>query len=531
MRKNLLSIDNLYFGYSDVDLLKGASVKINIGEHVGIVGLNGCGKTTLMKIIAHQLIPDRGEIVWDKSKNFSYLDQMLEINTDITIKEYLYSVYNELFEKENEMNRLYESLAEADINNYDKILKKAENINDYLEKKNFYRIKSDVGNIINGLGIDISDDINDCRLLKELSGGQRAKVFLGKMLLEKKDVLLLDEPTNFLDVSHIEWLEKFLSNYKNEFIVISHDVEFLNATCNYIIDLDGKKLTKYRGNYDAFMLQKEVNKEAYIKQYNKQQQKIKSLENYIAKNLVRASTTKQAQSRRKELEKIEKNEKLEKLHEDYKVVFHFPFTHSFNMLALEVKNLSIGYDKVILKNINIKVEFGKRYIITGANGVGKTTFVKTILGLLDAKGGSIKLAPYNDITYFSQEEDLEDITPVEYVRMLYPKMDNTSIRTLLGSYGVKGELAISSMQSLSGGEVSKVRLARLSLQASNLLILDEPTNHLDKISKEALKKALNEYQGTVIMVSHDKDFYRKLNGNNVDDGSRVREIAFQSNVN
>ncbi len=255
-----------------------------------------------------------------------------------------------------------------------------------------------------------------------------------------------------------------------------------------------------------------------MKLYNKQQKVIKHLEDYIAKNLVRASTTKQAQSRRKQLEKMDI---MEKLSTEREVHFNFPFTHSFNMQALEVRHLSIGYDKVILKDINMKLEFGKKYVITGANGVGKTTFLKTILGIIPAKAGIVKMTPYNDITYFSQEEKVDDITPMEYIRIKYPKMDNTSIRTLLGTYGVSGELPISSMKSLSGGENCKVRLARLSLEASNFLILDEPTNHLDKLAKKALMEAIKNYDGTVVMVSHEKEFYKKL---------EMIEIAFVSNV-
>lgn len=515
---SVLDITNLTFGYTDVKLLNKASLRVIEGDHMGLVGLNGCGKSTLMNIIAHRLSPDSGDVIWDKNKTFSYLDQMLVVSDNITITEYLYSVYNELFKKEAEMNKLYESMAYADENDYDKILKKADNINQYLEDKNFYRIKSNVGNIINGLGIDIGDEIEDERPLKELSSGQRAKVFLGKMLLEEKDVLLLDEPTNFLDVGHIDWLGKYLKNYKKEFIVISHDIDFLNDVCNVIVDLDGKKLTRYKGNYDAFINQKDANRELYMKLYNKQQKVIKHLEDYIAKNLVRASTTKQAQSRRKQLEKMDI---MEKLSSEREVHFNFPFTHSFNMQALEVKHLSIGYDKVILKDINMKLEFGKKYVITGANGVGKTTFLKTVLGVIPAKGGKVNLTPYNDITYFSQEEKVDDITPMEYIREKYPKMDNTSIRTLLGTYGVSGELPISSMKSLSGGENCKVRLARLSLEASNFLILDEPTNHLDKLAKKALMDAINNYDGTVVMVSHEKEFYKKLG---------MIEIAFVSNV-
>ncbi len=501
---SVLEIENLRFSYVEEELFNNACVRIFDTEHVGIVGLNGSGKTTLMNLMTGKLIPDSGTISWGANKSYSYLDQHLEINTNQTITDYLYDVYKELFLKEDEMNELYNSLAIIDESKYDKVLDKAYKISEYLEEKNFYRIKSNIGNVINGLGIDISDD----RLLKELSGGQRAKVFLGKMLLEEKDVLLLDEPTNFLDTNHIDWLSKFLINYKKEFIIISHNFSFLNEVCNTIVALENKKLTKYKGNYNAYLSQREMNMERYEKEYLAQQKEIKKEEEYIQKNIVRASTTKQAQSRRKQLEKMVI---LEKPESEKKVSFNFPFTKSFNLNPIVVNRLSIGYDgKTILKDINIKFEFGEKYVITGANGVGKTTFIKTILNEIPLISGKVTLAPYNNILYYSQEEERTDITPIDYIRLLYPKMDNTQIRTLLGVYGITGKLAISLLSELSGGEFSRVRFARLSLQASNLLILDEPTNHLDRNSKEALFKCLSEYQGTIILVSHEKEFYKKL---------------------
>ena len=508
---SVLEIENLKFRYTENELFNNASVRIFDGEHVGIVGANGCGKTTFMNLIAHKLISDGGNIVWGQNKSFSYLDQHLVVKDDTTIYEYLYNVYQELFEKENEMNELYNSLAYALEKDYDKILNKAYKIQEYLEEKGFYRVKSSIGNVINGLGIDVEEN----RKLKELSGGQRAKVFLGKMLLEEKDVLLLDEPTNFLDVAHVEWLSKFLNSYKKEFIVISHNVEFLNSVCNVIVALENKKLTKYKGNYDAYIAQRTLNMEAYEKQYEKQQKEIKRTQEFIEKNIVRASTTKQAQSRRKQLEKMEI---LEKPEAEKKVSFNFPFTKSFNVPAISTHKLSIGYNnKAVLENLNFKFEFGEKYVIIGANGVGKTTFIKTILGIIPPVSGNFKLAPYNNVLYYAQEENIEDITPIEYIRRKYPKMDNTSIRTLLGVYGVSGKLPISSCKELSGGEMSRVRFALLSLESSNLLVLDEPTNHLDKNSKAALFKSIKEFPGTVILVSHEKQFYKDL---------KMKEISF-----
>ena len=478
---SVLEIDKLRFSYKDKELFNDLSVRIFDNEHIGIVGLNGTGKTTLMKLIAGQLIPDSGTITWDSNKSFSYLDQHLEVHSDQTIEEYLYSVYNPLFQKENQMNDLYSSLAEVDESKYDKILNKAYNIQEELEQSGFYEIKSRIGNIINGLGIQIEEN----RLLKELSSGQRAKVFLGKMLLEEKDIILLDEPTNFLDLQHVEWLSKFLVNYKNTFLVISHNFEFLNSCCNVILALENKKLTKYKGNYDQYLKQRDMNLETYQKEYEKQQKEIKRTEEFIQKNIVRASTTKQAQSRRKMLEKMVKLEKPEK---EKKVHFEFEFTKSFNVSALETKYLNIGYSYPILKNINLKFEFGQKYLIYGKNGVGKSTFLKTILGIIPPLGGNIKMAPYNNILYYAQEEVVPSLTAVEYVREYYPKMDDTEIRTLLAKYAITGDLTIKPMTQLSGGEVTKVRFALLSLTSSNFLVLDEPTNHLDKSAKESLLK-------------------------------------------
>ena len=509
---SVVEIENLKFTYGEEQLYNNASVRIFDGEHVGIVGKNGSGKSTLLNLINKRLIPDGGTITLDSTKTYTYLDQHLEVNSEISISDYLYDVYSPLFKEEEEMNKLYESLSEVSIDKMDKILARADKMQEHLEEAGFYRIKSSISNIVNGLGIDIEEN----RKLKELSVGQRAKVFLGKMLLEDKDVLLLDEPTNFLDFSHVEWLSKYLANYKNAFIVISHNFDFLNSVCNVIVALENKVLTKYKGNYDAYLAQRNLNLASYEKAYLKQQKEIKREEEYIQKNIVRASTTKMAQSRRKQLEKMER---LEKPEVEKSVTFSFPFTKSFNVNAIEVENLSIGYNgKAILENLNYKFSFGKKYAIIGANGVGKTTFVKTILGEIDKIKGSIKIAPYNNILYYAQEEEILDMTPIDYIRKDYPNFDNTKIRTLLGSYGLSGKIATEKIKELSGGEQCRMRFALLSLKPSNLMILDEPTNHLDKNSKEALFKAIEAYQGTVLLVSHEASFYKKL---------KMKEISFE----
>lgn len=507
----MLEVKDLRFSYADKQLFNDANLRIFDGEHVGLVGSNGVGKTTLMNLLASKLLPDSGEIIWDKGINYSYLDQHLKIYDDKTINEYLCNVYEELFIREEQMNSLYKSLEIASVDDYDKILNKASIIQDYLDENNFYMIKSKISNIINGLGIDIEEN----RLLKNLSGGQRAKVFLGKMLLEEKDVLLLDEPTNFLDAHHVEWLSKYLTSYKNSFIVISHNNSFLNDVCNVIVALENKTLTKYKGNYDAYIKQRTLNLDAYEKAYEKQQKLIKRTNEFIDKNIVRASTTKQAQSRRHMLEHMDI---LEKPQVEKDVHFDFKFTKSFNMEPLIVKDLVIGYNHPILSNINISMRFGEKYVIVGKNGVGKTTFIKTILGEIKPLSGNVNLCVHNNITYFCQEVPIKKESAIQYFRNDYPLMDDKEIRAILARYGIFGELALKTMDTLSGGEIAKVRFAKLSLEKSNLLILDEPTNHLDKKAKQSLFQAINKYSGTVILVSHEKEFYKTMN---------MKEIIFR----
>lgn len=508
---SILKVENLKFSYGENDLFNNVNFDLHLNDHLGLVGANGSGKTTFLNLISHRIYPDKGSITWDNKVSFSYLDQHLKIDTNITIEKYLYDVYEELFLKEKEMNKLYKYLENPDGVDIDRILNKAYNIQSYLEEKDFYQIKSKIGNVLNGLGINVEED----RLLSELSSGQRIKVFLAKMLLEEKDVLLLDEPTNFLDAIHIDWLIKYLNNYKNPFIVISHNYVFLNAISNCIANLENKDIVKYRGDFESFLLQKSLRDNFYKKEYEAQQKRIKSLQEFVDKNIVRATTAKRAKSRQKLLDKIVV---MEKPQSEKKVHFEFKFTSGFNRKALILNDLCIGYKKSLLAPLNFSISFGEKVVIIGKNGVGKTTFLKTILGEIPAISGSYKLDELNKVLYYKQEEALENITPLQYIKNLYMLMTDEDIRKLLARYGIRGKLALKTMDKLSGGEVTKVRFARLSLEKSNLLILDEPTNHLDNTAKKALFEAVNKYEGTVIMVSHEKEFYKELN---------MKEIKFE----
>ncbi len=508
---SILEINNLKFSYGDKNLFNSLDMRLFHNTHLGLIGPNGSGKSTLLKLIARRIDPDEGQIDWQKGVSFSYLDQHLEIEGSLTVREYLYQVFENLFEREAEMNRLYQSLETAPVEKYDKILNSAYYIQTELEEKGFYLIKSRIANVTGGLGISENEE----RCLNELSSGQKIKAFLAKMLLEEKDVLLLDEPTNFLDASHIEWLSSYLSDYKKAFIVVSHDPHFLSI-CNYICELDNKNLNVYKGNYEAYLSLKQIREDEYRKKYESQQKFIKKNEDFIAKNLVRASTTKRAQSRRKVLEKLDV---LEKPKSVKSVKFSFPFIGRFNSDVLNVKKLLIGYSKPLLPELSLRIAFGEKIVIHGKNGVGKTTFLKTALGLIPELDGEVRVNPLNKIVYFSQEyPGNKGITPIQFIQEHYPLMEIEKIRNLLGKYGITGELALKTLDKLSGGELTKVRFAKLSLESSNLLILDEPTNHLDHQAKEALFKALKNYQGTLILVSHEKSFYKKLN---------LREIHFE----
>ncbi|MDD4000500.1 MAG: ABC-F family ATP-binding cassette domain-containing protein [Bacilli bacterium] len=508
---SILDISNLKFSYGDKQLFNSLEMRLFHNDHLGLIGANGTGKSTLLKLIAHKIDPDEGLISWQTGVSYSYLDQYLTVDSEITVNDYLYQVYDDLFKRDQEMQALYETLIEADPEKYDKILNSAYYIQNELEEKGFYLIKSRISNVTGGLGLDENEE----RALKDLSSGERIKVFLAKMLLEEKDVLLLDEPTNFLDARHIEWLSNFLSIYKKAFIIVSHDPHFLKI-CNVICELENKDLNVYKGNYEAYLTQKQMREDEYQKKYNSQQKFIKKTEDFIQKNIVRASTTKRAQSRRKVLEKLDV---LEKPKQQKPVRFDFPFTGRFNSTVLSTRKLLIGYSNPLLPELDLKINFGEKIVILGKNGVGKTTFLKTVLGIIPQLSGEVKLSPLNNITYYAQEYlGRKDITPIQFIQEHYPRLEVEKIRTLLAKYGVVGDLALKTLDRLSGGELTKVRFSKLSLETSNLLILDEPTNHLDHQAKEALYKAIKNYSGTILLVTHEQAFYKKLN---------LKEIHFE----
>ena len=502
----LLEVEGLKFKYASEDLFNNVSFRILNGDHIVIVGDNGAGKSTFMNLIAKNLIPDAGKITWENNVSYAYLDQHLKVKTDISINDYIIDVFKPLYEKEALMNSYYEKLATCKEYEYDKYLDYANSIQEELEKKNFYAINSTMGNMINGLGIN---EYGLDTKLSTLSGGQRAKVYLAKLLLIAPDVLLMDEPTNFLDESHIIWLSSYLKSYKKQFVVISHDENFLREIGEVVYNLSNKVLTRYNMPYDKFLIEREIREDNYKKAYANQQAFIKKTEDFIKKNIVRATTTKRAQSRRKMLEKIQVLEKP-KNHEPMHI--KFPFSKGLGQEVLKLDNLTVGYEeKVVLSNLNFLLKQNQKVAILGHNGVGKSTIIKTIMGLIPKLDGNYIWNPSADLNYFAQEEAYApNVNAIDYLRYFYHLKTDGELRAILATAGIKGDLAIKPMMQLSGGEQTKVRLALMTMKKSNVLIFDEPTNHLDVASKAELWEAIDAFPGSVILVTHEDNFYEGL---------------------
>lgn len=503
---SLLKVDNLMFNYSDKELFNGVSFQLNQGEHAVLVGQNGSGKTTIFDLITKKLTPDKGTIEWTPGVTYSYLDQHYKVNDDFTVIEFLEQIYKSLFDKEKRMNELYEKGANPDDPNYLKYLDQASLINDKLIRDDFYSIKEKIDKVIVGLGIP--KEYKD-RKLNILSSGQREKIYLAKMLLEEHDVLLLDEPTNYLDAPHVKWLAEYLQNYQKAFLVISHDEPFLSQIANVVLHLQNKVIDRYKGDYAYFKTQSVVRKEQYEKDYAAQQKFIKKEEEFIAAHIVRATSSRAAKSRRARLAHVERLEKP--VNDTNFVHFNFPYSGDIGKNILEVKNLEIGYKNPLISPISFSLLKGEKIAIIGKNGVGKSTLIKTILSIIPKLSGEFSWNEKIKINYFSQTE-LDDlsITPMEYIQNGQKNLTNLEVRNLLARCGIKANLAIRPLSELSGGEEAKSRLCMLTLKKSNILVLDEPTNHLDKIAKEALKDAINDYPGVVILVSHEKDFYEDI---------------------
>lgn len=501
---SILTIENMNHSFGDRILFSNVSFNLFKGEHVGLIGANGEGKSTFMRIITDQILPDSGTILWNKKFTIGYMDQHVDLKEGVTTIDFLKEAFINLYNTENKINDLYNNLGNINIKEMDKALTKIAQFQEILDKSEFYSINSKIQAMAQGLGFKELLD----KEVSALSGGQRTKILLAKLLLEKPDILLLDEPTNHLDEEHIEWLKSYLIEYKNAFILISHDNSFLNAVVNVVYHLEHKELTRYEGNYDYFVKLYEIRKEQRLIEYKEQQTEIKKLEDYIRKNKVRASTAKQAKAREKKLNKIERIEIKKEIIKPY---FNFISVAMPESIIFQTSNLVIGYNKPLSKPLNLKMKRGEKIAIIGANGLGKTTLLKSLLGLLQPIGGEIRLSEFTKVGYFEQEI-IEDSTTEVLKDMwdTFPHMTVTEVRKSLAQCGLTREHIESPINILSGGEQAKARLCKLINKPSNILVLDEPINHLDIHAKSELKRALKEYEGSIILVCHESEFYNDI---------------------
>lgn len=504
----LLNVENLSLTYDKKCLFNKASFRILNNEKIGLIGNNGVGKSTLINILCGKVIPDSGKIEFDQKIKVGYLDQYLNVDKKISINDYLKKAFIDLYQKDAEMKKYLELLNNTtDEVLIDRYVRLSTNLREVLETADFYSLDSTIARIASGLGIT---KYGMDTLMGHLSGGQKMKVILTKLLLEQPDLLILDEPTNFLDTVHVDWLVKYLKEYEGNFFIVSHNQEFLNDVVNVIMELEFGKITRYKGNYDSYKIKKAMQVENYEREYLSQQREIKQLNDYIAKNKVRASTAKMAKSREKKLEKIEVMEKPKS--GDIHLNLSFNYKPIYSRKFLEVKDLEIGYDKSLLPAMNFEIPSGEKLAVTGFNGIGKSTLLKTLVGELNPIEGSFKFVDDALIAYFEQEHNFEhpEYTPMQEISNIYPLMDEKDVRTRLARCGLVGNLAMQPIKTLSGGEQAKLKLCKIMMKKANVLILDEPTNHLDKIAKEELLEYLKKYQGTIIFASHEKDFIERL---------------------
>lgn len=502
---SILNVENLSHGFGDRAIFHEVSFRLLKGEHIGLIGANGEGKSTFMNIITGRLMPDEGKVEWAKNVRVGYLDQHTVLEKGMTIRQVLSGAFDFLFEMEARMNEICDKMAEASEQELEEYMEELGTIQDMLTLHDFYMIDAKVEEVARALGLlDLGLD----RDVTDLSGGQRTKVLLGKLLLEKPDILLLDEPTNYLDAEHIEWLKRYLNEYENAFILISHDIPFLNSVINIIYHMDNQELNRYVGDYDKFLEVYEMKKSQQEAAYNKQQKEIAELKDFVARNKARVATRNMAMSRQKKLDKMDM---IELAAEKPKPEFCFKESRTPGRYLFQTKDLVIGYDEPLSCKLNLEMERGSKIVLTGANGIGKTTLLKSILGLIPPLSGEVEQGDYLEIGYFEQEMSQDvNTTCIEEIWQEFPGFTQYEVRSALAKCGLTTKHIESKVKVLSGGEQAKVRLCKLINRPSNLLVLDEPTNHLDVDAKAELKRALQEYKGSILMVCHEPEFYEGL---------------------
>lgn len=500
---SILTAEHVTHGFGARRILEKASFRLLAGEHVGLIGANGEGKTTFLDIITGRLQPDEGRIQWAKRATVGYLDQHSTLKKGMTLRDALREAFQSSFALEQEMLTLYEKMGDAEGNQLEEMMEDAGEIQQILEHSGFYTIDAKIDEVAGGLGLA---SIGLDRDVSQLSGGQRTKVLLTRLLLEDPSILILDEPTNFLDQEHIAWLTRYLQNYENSFILVSHDAEFMEQVVNVIYHVKDGILTRYSGTYQQFLKMYDLRKLQEERAYERQKQEIGKMEDFIARNKARVATRGMANSRQKRLDKMEI---LTKPKEKPKPSFGFQSDRTPSRFIVEAENLVLGYEEPLTRPVSFALERGQKIAIVGTNGLGKTTLLRTILGQIKPVSGKTELGDFLSPAYYAQESERDSgKTALESLWEEFPSYTNGEVRAALAKCGLTSEHIESQMKVLSGGENAKVRLCKLMQRPANWLVLDEPTNHLDIEAKEELKKALKEYRGTVLLVCHEPSFYQ-----------------------
>lgn len=520
----ILSCSNISRSFGDNHILKRVSFHIEEHEKAAVVGINGAGKSTLLKIIIGDLAPDEGSVTWAKGASIGYLAQHQDLEGAETIYDALLEVKRPILEMEERLRNLEQSMKSASGEELEAMLSEYSRLNHAFELENGYACRSEITGVLKGLGFS-EDEFS--KPIQALSGGQKTRVSLGKLLLTKPDILLLDEPTNHLDMESITWLETYLKGYSGSVIIVAHDRYFLDRVVTKVIELDNGTATVFSGNYSAYSDKKAMLRDAQIRAYLNQQQEIRHQEAVIAKlkSFNREKSIRRAESREKMLDKIERLEKPVEINDSMDIRLE-PDVVSGNDV-LTVTDLSKSFDtQTLFTHGSFEIKRGERIAVIGNNGTGKTTLLKIINGLIPADAGEIRLGAKVHIGYYDQEHQVlhMDKTLFQEIQDTYPNMNNTQIRNTLASFLFTGDDVFKLIKDLSGGERGRVSLAKLMLSDANFLLLDEPTNHLDITSKEILESALNRYTGTVLYVSHDRYFINRT-------ATRILDLTGQSFVN
>lgn len=505
----VMQLSNLKKAFVTDVVFEKVTLEIKSGENIGIVGKNGAGKTTLMKIMAGEMSYDSGNLTQPKGTSVGYLTQQMTLESSRTVLEEMKRPFAKLLAVKDEMDEvtLWLENNEYTHEKYQDYVNRLERLQNTFENQDGYHIDSNIKMVLTGLNFEITDLE---RPVDEFSGGQKTRLSLAQMLLSKPDLLLLDEPTNHLDMDTVEWLEQYLNGFQGAVVIISHDRYFLDKTVDKIYEVELGTGTLYHTNYSKYVIEKEKRYQLTMKQYERQQKEISRLETFVDKNIARASTSGMAKDRRKKLEMMERINAPKQDHRNAN--FTFSITRESGNDVLRINDLSIGYDQVLNSHINFSVEKKDRLAILGPNGIGKSTLVKTIAKKIPEKAGDIVYGTNVSIGYYDQKqaEFTSNKNVLEELWSEYPEMRESDIRKILGRFLFTQDEVKKSVNDLSGGEKARIQLAKLMLEKNNVLILDEPTNHLDIDSKEVLENALDEYEGTIIFVSHDRYFVNRI---------------------